>query len=523
MAGIKITDLPAAASALLTDVYPVDQLPGPVTYKESNAQLFSLFQSNGSALTETNDTNVTLTLAGSASTALLNPASITAGWTGTLSPTRGGTGVNNGSNTLTLGGNLTTTGAFTSNFNITGTTNVTFPTSGTLATTSSSVITIDADSGSATPSAGVITISGGSTGLTTSGSGSTVNLGGTLKLTNGGTNASLTASNGGIFYSTASAGAILSGTSTATQMLQSGASTTPAWSTSTWPATTTINQLLYSSSANTVAGLATATTAVLTTSSSVPTWASQLSMALGGTNANLTASNGGIFYSTASAGAILAGTSTAGQLLTSGASTTPVWTTSTYPATNAANTLLYASSANTMAALATANSSVLVTSSGGAPSLSTTLPSGISATNMNLTTPTLGVATATSINFGGTSLANYLEGTWTPIDASGASLTFTSVTANYTRIGRMVIASCSLTYPSTVNGTNALIGGLPLAANASAGSQGGNVVYTTVATLTHCLSQAGSTTFSLNTAAGGNVTNTGMSLSVNYFQIIYFV
>jgi len=116
-------------------------------------------------------------------------------------------------------------------------------------------------------------------------------------------------------------------------------------------------------------------------------WSGQLSLARGGTNANLTASNGGIFYSTASAGAILAGTATAGQLLTSGASTTPAWTTSTYPATNAANTLLYASSANTMAALATANSSVLVTSAGGVPSLSTTLP------NIAIGTPTSGTLT----------------------------------------------------------------------------------------------------------------------------------
>ena len=124
-----------------------------------------------------------------------------------------------------------------------------------------------------------------------------------------------------------------------------------------------------------------------------------ISLANGGLNASNTASNGGIFYSTGSAGAILSGTSTAGQLLTSGASTTPAWTTSTYPATNAINTLLYASSANTMAALATANSSVLVTSAGGVPSLSTTLPSGLAATNMTLTTPTLGAATATSITF----------------------------------------------------------------------------------------------------------------------------
>lgn len=44
------------------------------------------------ALTKADDTNVTLTLGGAASTALLNAASITAGWTGQLSVARGGTG-----------------------------------------------------------------------------------------------------------------------------------------------------------------------------------------------------------------------------------------------------------------------------------------------------------------------------------------------------------------------------------------------------------------------------------------------
>lgn len=42
----------------------------------------------GNALTKTDDTNVTLTLGGSASTALLNAASITVGWTGTLADGR---------------------------------------------------------------------------------------------------------------------------------------------------------------------------------------------------------------------------------------------------------------------------------------------------------------------------------------------------------------------------------------------------------------------------------------------------
>lgn len=55
---------------------------------------------------------------------------------GLLGPTYGGTGVNNGTKTITLGGDLTTSGAFNSTFTMTNTTSVTFPTTGTLATTS---------------------------------------------------------------------------------------------------------------------------------------------------------------------------------------------------------------------------------------------------------------------------------------------------------------------------------------------------------------------------------------------------
>jgi len=59
-------------------------------------------------------------------------------WNGNvISPQYGGTGVNNGSSKITIGGNTTFTGSFTFNGNITGNTNVTFPTSGTLSTTSS--------------------------------------------------------------------------------------------------------------------------------------------------------------------------------------------------------------------------------------------------------------------------------------------------------------------------------------------------------------------------------------------------
>lgn len=82
---------------------------------------------SGAALTKTDDTNVTLTLGGTPSTSLLAATSLTLGWTGTLSGTRGGTGVNNGASTITLGGNLTTSGAFATTLTSTATTNSTLP------------------------------------------------------------------------------------------------------------------------------------------------------------------------------------------------------------------------------------------------------------------------------------------------------------------------------------------------------------------------------------------------------------
>lgn len=49
---------------------------------------------SGAALTKTDDTNVTLTLGGSPTTALLAATSLTLGWTGQLALSRGGTGLN---------------------------------------------------------------------------------------------------------------------------------------------------------------------------------------------------------------------------------------------------------------------------------------------------------------------------------------------------------------------------------------------------------------------------------------------
>lgn len=102
-------------------------------------------------------------------------------WNGTLiSPVRGGTGVNNGANTITLTGNIltggaivtggaistagnfTTVGAYASTFTMTGATNVTFPVSGLLAT-STTLGTVTTGVWNATP----ITVPFGGTGNTT--------------------------------------------------------------------------------------------------------------------------------------------------------------------------------------------------------------------------------------------------------------------------------------------------------------------------------------------------------------------
>lgn len=144
-------------------------------------------------------------------------------------------------------------------------------------------------------------------------------------------------------------------------------------------------------------------------------------------------------------------------------------------------------------------------------------------TSATLVTPTLGAASATSVNFGQTSLSYYGQGTWTPTDASGASLTFSAATGGYTRIGDLVIASCQVTYPVTVNGNLALIGSLPFTSNSSLGDLGGTVCYTTISTLFSTRINGNSTSASLFNNVGAGVTNATLSTGVFYLQYIYKV
>ena len=147
------------------------------------------------ALTKTDDTNVTLTLGGSASTALLNAASLTLGWTGQLAATRGGTGIGS----YAVGDLLYAD------------------------TTTSLAKLADVATGNALISGGVgVAPSWGKIGLTT-------HVSGTLPVANGGTNlTSYTA--GDLLYATGATTLAKLGVGTSNQILTSTGSA-PQWST----------------------------------------------------------------------------------------------------------------------------------------------------------------------------------------------------------------------------------------------------------------------------------------------------
>lgn len=115
---------------------------------------------------------------------------------------------------------------------------------------------------------------------------------------------------------------------------------------------------------------------------------------------------------------------------------------------------------------------------------------------------------------------------WTPSDASGAALTFTAVTARYTKVGKMMLAQFRLTYPSTANGSTASIGGLPFAessnftaaTNISAGS-----CWSSGASNTQygVLLQAGATSMGFFNNAGGSPTNANLSTLVLSCTVSY--
>lgn len=122
-------------------------------------------------------------------------------------------------------------------------------------------------------------------------------------------------------------------------------------------------------------------------------------------------------------------------------------------------------------------------------------------------------------------LADYEEGTWTPIDASGASLTFTDVEGSYTKVGRLVTCFFSLTFPATASGSSARIGGLPF--TVPAGTSGLNDAILTVNTSSLVIqpyATNNATNFGLLlTYTGSGATNVQLTTAVLRGSITYSV
>lgn len=122
---------------------------------------------------------------------------------------------------------------------------------------------------------------------------------------------------------------------------------------------------------------------------------------------------------------------------------------------------------------------------------------------------------------GGSLISGSQGGAWTPTDASGAALTFTGVSAQWSRVGNMIFAYATLTYPVTASGANAIIDGLPLAtANTQYGRQC-LLTRSSTSGVSFILPSQNSTQIEPRNNAGVNVANSVLSAQSMHFTAIY--
>lgn len=269
--------------------------------------------------------------------------------------------------------------------------------------------TLGSSDGSITWTVGNGTITGQVTGGSTAGKTITGDSGGALAPTAGNWNivgsGSITTSGSASTLTTQLTGltnhAVLvgAGTSTITKIaatantgavLQNNSGADPSYSTATYPSTTTANQLLYSSAANTIGGLTSAN------------------------NGTLVTSNTGV-------PSILAGPGTTGNILQSNAAAAPSFSTATYPSTTTINQILYSSAANAVTGLATANRAVLTTSSTGVPQATALATDGQLIIGSTAGAPAAATLTAGS----GISITNASNSITVAVTGSGVGQTIT--------------------------------------------------------------------------------------------------
>jgi hypothetical protein len=274
---------------------------------------------------------------------------------GTLGGASGGTGVNNGSSTITIGGNLTHSGAFTQSFTATGNTAVTLPTSGTL------ISSVTALSGAVTGTPSSTTyLRGDATWATISTSSGTVTsvgfTGGLITVATPTTTPALTVagtSGGVVYFSSASTWASSAVLTASALMIGGGAGVAPSTITTGTGVVTALGVAVGSSGAFVVNGGALGTPSSGTVTNLTGTASININGTVGATTANTgaftTVSATGVITSTVATGTApftVASTTAVANLSIGGNAATATSATTATNATNATNTAITANSTN---------------------------------------------------------------------------------------------------------------------------------------------------------------------------------
>jgi len=116
----------------------------------------------------------------------------------------------------------------------------------------------------------------------------------------------------------------------------------------------------------------------------------------------------------------------------------------------------------------------------------------------------------------------YEEGTWTPTDASSAGLSFAQASGRYVRVGNKVTAWGFVEYPTTSDGQNAEVHGLPYNIFETDPVQGGSVTYTNQGAMFMIFCRRNTDDVEFIGANGSALTNANLSAKQVNFCAIYY-
>ena len=400
------------------------------------------------ALTSTSDTNVTITLGGTPATALLQATSITMGWSGQLGISRGGTNTN----ILGTNGQLAQSDGTKYSW-----TTATYPST---ATATGTILRADGTNWVATTATYPAT--------------TTINQ--ILYSSANNVISEITAAIGGVLVSdAASVPSMLANPADNYRVLQSKNAAIPEWSVAayphtasaagtlmqsdgtdwthtqaTYPSSTNKDHILYSSANNTVGEIATQKDAVLVSNhSNTPVWSSSMTdgqIIIGKTNDIPAAA------SITGSGSITVTPGPNSLTISSSAS-------GTVNAGTANELAYYATSGSAVSGLASASNGVLITSAGGVPSISSTLPTAVQG---NITSVgTIGSGTwqgnTIAVGYGGTG-ATSIGANGTLAQSNGSIYTFTTATyPSTTTANRLLYSSATNTVTDLATANSATL------------------------------------------------------------------